>query len=151
MTRCKPLVTLKSRKARSDFARKKIKKTWKFVCLWTHKTKMSLLGREKAGEGEKQLVNIKHDRGRERACMAATRTKLLVFTDDVTADRSSRVITLLRFIQLLQKRLDGAPQSTWIMSQTILQKQPQNFSSQRNGIYPQWPSLSSDLNTTCNY
>ncbi len=60
-TRCKPLVSLKNRKARLEFAKRHLKKPSQFWnnILWTDETKINLYqsdGREEYGEGKELLM-----------------------------------------------------------------------------------------------
>ena len=73
------------------------------------------------------------------ACMAANGTGSPVLIDDVTADRNSRMNSagyraiLSAQIQSNAAKLIGQhTQYTWIMTQNILQKQPESFLRQRN-------------------
>uniref|UniRef100_A0A8C7X7Z9 Transposase Tc1-like domain-containing protein n=1 Tax=Oryzias sinensis TaxID=183150 RepID=A0A8C7X7Z9_9TELE len=101
--RCKPLISLKNRKARLDFAKKHLKKPaqfWKNI-LWTDETKINLNQndgkrkvRRRRGEThdpKNTTSSVKHCGGSEMAwaCMATSGTGTLVFIDDVTQDRSS--------------------------------------------------------------
>uniref|UniRef100_A0A3P9K0U6 Transposase Tc1-like domain-containing protein n=1 Tax=Oryzias latipes TaxID=8090 RepID=A0A3P9K0U6_ORYLA len=101
--RCKPLISLKNRKARLDFAKKHLKKPaqfWKNI-LWTDETKINLYQndgerkvwrrRGEAPDPKHTTSSVKHSGGSVMvwACMAASGTGTLVFIDDVTQDRSS--------------------------------------------------------------
>ena len=60
-TRCKPLVSLKNRKTRLEFAKQHLKKPLQFWnnILWTDETKINLarmMGREEYGEGKELLM-----------------------------------------------------------------------------------------------
>ncbi len=104
-TRCKPLVSLKSRKARLEFAKRHLKKPSQFWnnILWTDETKINLyqsdgkrrVWRRKgtAHDPKHTTSSVKHGGGSVMAwaCMAASGTGSLVFIDDVTADKSSRM------------------------------------------------------------
>ncbi len=104
-TRCKPLVSLKNRKARLEFAKRHLKKPSQFWnnILWTDETKINLyqsdgkrrVWRRKgtAHDPKHTTSSVKHGGGRVMAwaCMAASGTGSLVFIDDVTADKSSRM------------------------------------------------------------
>ncbi len=145
-TRCKPLVSLKNRKARLEFAKRHLKKPSQFWnnILWTDETKINLyqsdgkrrVWRRKgtAHDPKHTTSSVKHGGGSVMAwaCMAASGTGSLVFIDDVTADKS-RILKcfgqyyLLIFSQMLQNSLDGASQCRWTMTQSILQKQPKSF------------------------
>ncbi len=59
--RCKPLVSLKNRKARLEFAKRHLKKPSQFWnnILWTDETKINctrVMGREEYGEGKELLM-----------------------------------------------------------------------------------------------
>ncbi len=104
-TRCKPLVSLKNRKARLEFAKRHLKKPSQFWnnILWTDETKINLyqsdgkrrVWRRKgtAHDPKHTTSSVKHGGGSVMAwaCMAASGTGYLVFIDDVTADKSSRM------------------------------------------------------------
>ncbi len=104
-TRCKPLVSLKNRKARLQFAKRHLKKPSQFWnnILWTDETKINLyqsdgkrrVWRRKgtAHDPKHTTSSVKHGGGSVMAwaCMAASGTGSLVFIDDVTADKSSRM------------------------------------------------------------
>mgnify|MGYP002715355238 CR=1 FL=1 len=103
-TRCKPLVSLKNRKARLEFAKQHLKKPSQFWnnILWTDETKINLyqsdgkrrVWRRKgtAHDPKHTTSSVKHGGGSVMAwaCMAANGTGSLVFID-VTADKSSRM------------------------------------------------------------
>uniref|UniRef100_A0A8C5MSN8 Transposase Tc1-like domain-containing protein n=1 Tax=Leptobrachium leishanense TaxID=445787 RepID=A0A8C5MSN8_9ANUR len=96
-TRCKPLVSLKNRKARLEFAKHLTKPSqfWNKI-LWTDETKINLyqsdgkrrLWRRKgtAHDPKHTTSSVKHGGGSVMAwaCMAANGTGSLVFIDDVT-------------------------------------------------------------------
>ncbi len=147
-TRCKPLVSLKNRKARLEFAKRHLKKPSQFWnnILWTDETKINLyqsdgkrrVWRRKgtAHDPKHTTSSVKHGGGSVMAwaCMAASGTGSLVFIDDVTADKSSRMNSevfraiLSAHIQPNASELiDGASQCRWTMTQSILQKQPKSF------------------------
>ena len=103
-TRCKPLVSLKNRKARLEFAKQHLKKPSQFWnnILWTDDTKINLyqsdgkrrVWRRKgtAHDPKYTTSSVKHGGSvMVWACMAANGTGSLVFIDDVTADKSSRM------------------------------------------------------------
>ncbi len=96
-TRCKPLVSLKNRKARLEFAKRHLKKPSQFWnnILWTDETKINLyqsdgkrrVWRRKgtAHDPKHTTSSVKHGGGSVMAwaCMAASGTGSLVFIDDV--------------------------------------------------------------------
>ncbi len=98
-TRCKPLVSLKNRKARLEFAKRHLKKPSQFWnnILWTDETKINLYQsdgkrrvwrrKETAHDPKHTTSSVKHGGGSVMAwaCMAASGTGSLVFIDDVTA------------------------------------------------------------------
>ncbi len=99
-----------------------------------------VMGREEYGEGKELLMILSIPPHQWSmvvvawACMAASGTGSLVFIDDVTTDKSSRMNSecfraiLSAHIQPnLQNSLDGASQCRWTMTQSILQKQPKSF------------------------
>uniref|UniRef100_A0A3P9JP88 Transposase Tc1-like domain-containing protein n=1 Tax=Oryzias latipes TaxID=8090 RepID=A0A3P9JP88_ORYLA len=98
--RCKPLISLKNRMARLDFAKKHLKMFWKNI-LWTDETKINLYQndgqrkvwrrRGEAPDPKHTTSSVKHGGGSVMvwACMAASGTGTPVFIDDVTQDRSS--------------------------------------------------------------
>ncbi len=100
-----PLVSLKNRKARLEFAKRHLKKPSQFWnnILWTDETKINLyqsdgkrrVWRRKgtAHDPKHTTSSVKHGGGSVMAwaCMAASGTGSLVFIDDVTADKSSRM------------------------------------------------------------
>ncbi len=102
-TRCKPLVSLKNRKARLEFAKRHLKKPSQFWnnILWTDETKINLyqsdgkrrVWRRKgtAHDPKHTTSSVKHGGGSVMAwaCMAASGTGSLVFIDDVTADKAA--------------------------------------------------------------
>ena len=104
-TRCKPLVSLKNRKTRLEFAKKHLKEPVQFWnnIIWIYETKINLyqndgkrrvLRREGTAHDPKHPTSsVKHggDSVMAWACMAANGTGSLVFIDDVTADKSSRM------------------------------------------------------------
>ncbi len=104
-TRCKPLVSLKNRKARLEFAKRHLKKPSQFWnnILWTDETKINLyksdgkrrVWRRKgtAHDPKHTTSSVKHGGGSVMAwaCMAASGTGSLIFIDVVTADKSSRM------------------------------------------------------------
>ena len=99
-TRCKPLVSLKNKKARLEFAKQHLKKPSQFWnnILWTDDTKINLyqsdgkrrVWRRKgtAHDPKYTTSSVKHGGGSIMAwaCMAVNGTGALVFIDDVTAE-----------------------------------------------------------------
>ena len=98
-------MSLKNRKARLEFAKKHLKepvKVWNNI-LWTDETKINLYQndgkrrvwrREGTAQDPKHSTSsVKHGGGSVMvwACMAASGTGSLLFIDDVTADKSSRM------------------------------------------------------------
>ncbi len=84
----------------------------------------------------------KHHQSNMAACMTVDETGSLVFIDDVTADKSSRINSdvyrdiLSDQIQPNAAKLVGQPsQCRWSMNQNTLQKQLKNLSGQRNEIF----------------
>jgi len=166
-TRCKPLISLKNRKARIDFAKKHLKKPAQFwnSILWTDETKINLYqndGKKKvwrrigtAHDPKHTTSSVKHGGGSVMAwaCMASNGTGSLVFIDDVTKDRSSRMNSevyrdiLSAQIQpnaakLIARRftvqMDNDPKHT--------AKATQEFFKAKKWNILQWPSQSPDLN-----
>ena len=104
-TRCKPLVSLKNRKIRLEFAKQHLKKPLQFwnKILWTDETKINLYqndGKRRIWRRKGTAHDPKHTTSSVKdgggsvmawACMAANGTGSLVFIDDVTADKSSRM------------------------------------------------------------
>ncbi len=166
-TRCKPLVSLKNRKARLEFAKRHLKKPSQFWnnILWTDETKINLyqsdgkrrVWRRKgtAHDPKHTTSSVKHGGGGVMAwaCMAASGTGSLVFIDDVTADKSSRMNSeVFRAIlsahiqpnasELIGRRftvqMDNDPKHT--------AKATKEFLKGKKWTVMQWPSQSPDLN-----
>ncbi len=166
-TRCKPLVSLKNRKARLEFAKRHLKKPSQFWnnILWTDETKINLyqsdgkrrVWRRKgtAHDPKHTTSSVKHGGGSVMAwaCMAASGTGSLVFIDDVTADKSSRMNSeVFRAIlsahiqpnasELIGRRftlqMDSDPKHT--------AKATKEFLKGKKWTVMQWPSQSPDLN-----
>ncbi len=166
-TRCKPLVSLKNRKARLEFAKRHLKKPSQFWnnILWTDETKINLyqsdgkrrVWRRKgtAHDPKHTTSSVKHGGGSVMAwaCMAASGTGSLVFIDDVTADKSSRMNSeVFRAIlsahiqpnasELIGRRftvqMDNDPKHT--------AKATKEFLKGKKWTVMQWPSQSPDLN-----
>ena len=167
ITRCKPLVSLKNRKARLEFAKKHVKEPVQFWnnILWTDETKINLYqndGKRRVWrkEGTAQdpkhtTSSVKHGGGSVMAwaCMAANGTGSLIFIDDVTADKSSRMDSevfraiLSAHIQPNASKLigrcftvqmDNDPKHT--------AKATKEFFKAKKWNILQWPSQSPDLN-----
>uniref|UniRef100_A0A8C5Q3N9 Transposase n=1 Tax=Leptobrachium leishanense TaxID=445787 RepID=A0A8C5Q3N9_9ANUR len=166
-TRCKPLVSLKNKKARLEFAKQYLTKPSQFwnKILWTDETKIKLyqsdgkrrVWRRKgtAHDPKHTTSSVKHGGGSVMAwaCMAANGTGSLVFIDDVTADKSSRMNSevfqtiLSAHIQpnaaeLIGRRftvqMDNDPKHTAKATKEFLKGQKWNIM--------QWPNQSPDLN-----
>ncbi len=154
-TRCKPLVSLKNRKARLEFAKRHLKKPSQFWnnILWTDETKINLyqsdgkrrVWRRKgtAHDPKHTTSSVKHGGGSVMAwaCMAASGTGSLVLLMMWLLTKAAGWILkcfgqyyLLIFSQMLQNSLDGASQCRWTMTQSILQKQPKSFWRERSGL-----------------
>ena len=135
-TTFKSLVSLNNRKTRLEFAKQHLKNLY---IIWTDETKFNLhqndgkrrVGRRKgtAHDPKHTTSSVKHGGGSVMAwaCMTANGTGSLVFIDDVTADKSSRMnsevfraIYLLIFRQMLQNSLDCASQCRLTMTRSIL-------------------------------
>ncbi len=109
-----------------------------------------VMGREEYGEGKELLMILRHTTSSVSMVVVVSwrghvwlpvELVLLLFIDDVTADKSSRMNSevfrqyyLLIFSQMLQNSLDGASQCRWTMTQSILQKQPKSFWRERSGL-----------------
>uniref|UniRef100_A0A3P9K2C3 Transposase Tc1-like domain-containing protein n=1 Tax=Oryzias latipes TaxID=8090 RepID=A0A3P9K2C3_ORYLA len=161
--RCKPLISLKNRKARLDFAKKHLKKFWKNI-LWTDETKINLCQnkerkvwrrRGEADDPKHTTSSVKHCGGSVMvwACMAASGTGTLVFIDDVTQDRSSPMNSevfrdklsaqiQVNAAKLIGRRfiiqMDNDPKHTAKATQEFIKAKKWNFL--------EWPSQSPDLN-----
>ncbi|KAG2462898.1 TCB1 transposase, partial [Polypterus senegalus] len=165
--RCKPLISLKNRKARLDFAKEHLKKPaqfWKNI-LWTDETKINLYqndGKKKVWRRRGTALypkhttsSVKHGGGSVMAwaCMAASGTGTLVFIDDVTQDRSSRMNSevfrdilsaqiQLNAVKLIGQhfmiQMDNDPKHT--------AKATQEFIKAKKWKILEWPSQSPDLN-----
>ena len=166
-TRCKPLVSLKNRKARLEFAKKHLKEPVQFWnnILWTDETKINLYQndgkrrvwrREGTAQDPKHTTSsVKHGGGSVMvwACMAASGTGSLIFIDDVTADKSSRMNSevfraiLSAHIQPNASKLIGrrfTMQMDNDLKQTV--KATKEFLKAKKWNVLQWPSQSPDLN-----
>ncbi len=166
-TRCKPLVSLKNRKARLEFAKRHLKSlhssgTTSYGQMRPRSTCTRVMGREEYGEGKELLMILSippHQWSMvvvvswRWACMAASGTGSLVFIDDVTADKSSRMNSeVFRAIlsahiqpnasELIGRRftvqMDNDPKHT--------AKATKEFLKGKKWTVMQWPSQSPDLN-----
>ncbi|TKS81341.1 Transposable element [Collichthys lucidus] len=166
-TRWKPLVSLKNRKTRLEFAKQHLKKPSQFWNnnLWTDETKINLyqsdgkrrVWRKKgtAHDPKHTTSSVKHGGGSVMAwaCMAANGTGSLLLIDDVTADKSSRMNSeVFRAIvsvhiqpnasELIGRhftvQMDNDPKHT--------AKAPKKFFKAKKWNILQWPSQSPDLN-----
>ena len=166
-TRCKPLVSLKNRKTRLEFAKQHLKKPLQFWnnILWTDETKINLyqndgkrrVWRRKgtAYDPKHTTSSVKHGGGSVMAwaCMAANGTGSLVFIDDVTADKSSRMNSevfraiLSAHIQPNASELIGR-RFTVQMDNDLKHtaKATKEFFKAKKWNVMQWPSQSPDLN-----
>ncbi len=159
-------MSLKNRKARLEFAKRHLKKPSQFWnnILWTDETKINLyqsdgkrrVWRRKgtAHDPKHTTSSVKHGGGSVMAwaCMAASGTGSLVFIDDVTADKSSRMNSeVFRAIlsahiqpnasELIGRRftvqMDNDPKHT--------AKATKEFLKGKKWTVMQWPSQSPDL------
>ncbi|KAG2467436.1 TCB1 transposase, partial [Polypterus senegalus] len=157
--RCKPLISLKNRKARLDFAKEHLKKPAQFRknILWTDETKINLYqndGMKKvwrrggtAHYPKHTTSSVKHGGGSVMAwvCMAASGTGTLVFIDNATQDRSSRMNSevfrdiLSAQIQLNAVKLIGRH---FMIQMDNDPKQSQEFIKAQKWKILQWPSQS---------
>uniref|UniRef100_A0A8C5PQS4 Transposase n=1 Tax=Leptobrachium leishanense TaxID=445787 RepID=A0A8C5PQS4_9ANUR len=158
ITRCKPLVSLKNRKARLEFAKHLTKPSqfWNKINLYQSDGKRRVWRRKGTAQDPKHTTSsVKHGGGSVMAwaCMAANGTGSLVFIDDVTADKSSRMNSeVFRAIlsahiqpnaaELIGRRftvqMDNDPKHTAKATKEFLKGQKWNVL--------QWPSQSPDLN-----
>ncbi len=165
-TRCKPLVSLKNRKARLEFAKRHLKslhssgttsygqmRPRSTVPEWWEEKSMEKEGT--AHDPKHTTSSVKHGGGSVMAwaCIAASGTGSLVFIDDVTADKSSRMNSeVFRAIlsahiqpnasELIGRRftvqMDNDPKHT--------AKATKEFLKEKKWTVMQWPSQSPDLN-----
>ncbi|KAG2464610.1 TCB1 transposase, partial [Polypterus senegalus] len=164
--RCKPLISLKNRKARLDFAKEHLKKPaqfWKNI-LRTDETKINL----KQNDGKKKVwrrrgtahypkhttSSVKHAKASVMAwaCMAAG-TGTLGFIDDVTQDRRSRMNSeVFRDILSAQIQLNAVKLIGWCFMTQMdndpkhTAKATQEFIKAKKCKILEWPSQSPDLN-----
>lgn len=122
--RCKPLVRLKSKRARLDFTRKHLKEA---AQLWeTFFVPMKPRWGQTAKNGKEE----KHRIICQTWCAPASRTGSLVFIDNASANRIiSEVYSPLRFSQMPQNWQTVLHSTSNMMTQSILQKQPTSFST----------------------
>ncbi|KAG2458785.1 TCB1 transposase, partial [Polypterus senegalus] len=165
--RCKPLISLKNRKARLDFAKEHLTKPaqfWKNI-LWTDETKINLY----QNDGKKKVwrrhgpphypkhttSSVKHSGGSvmDWVCMAASGTGTLVFIDDVTQDRSSQMNSeVFRDILSAQIQLNAVKLIGWCFMIQMdndpkhTAKATQEFIKAKKWKNLEWPSQSPDLN-----
>ncbi|KAG2465883.1 TCB1 transposase, partial [Polypterus senegalus] len=165
--RCKPLMSLKNRKARLELAKEHLKKPaqfWKNI-LWTDEIKINLYrndGKKKvwrrhgtAHYPKHTTSSVKHSGGSVMAwvCMAASGTGTLVFIDDVTQDRSSRMNSeVFRDILSAQIQLNAVKLIGWCFMIQMdndpkhTAKTTQEFIKAKKWKIHEWPSQSPDLN-----
>uniref|UniRef100_A0A673YSH1 Tc1-like transposase DDE domain-containing protein n=1 Tax=Salmo trutta TaxID=8032 RepID=A0A673YSH1_SALTR len=165
-TRCKPLVSLKQEDQIkvSQKTSKKPVQFWNNIH-WTDETKINLyqndgkrrvLGREGAAHDPKHTnSSVKHGGGSVMvwACMAANGTGSLVFIDDVTADKSSRmnseVFRAILFAQIQPNTSKLIGRRFTVQMDNDLKhtaKATQYFFKAKKWNVLQWPSQSPDLN-----
>lgn len=165
--RCKPLISLKNRKARVAFAEKyldKPEKFWKQV-LWTDETKINLFQHDgkptvwrkqgKALDPRNTTMSVKHGGGNIKAwaCMASSGPGSVVFIDDVNENKSD-IMTSETYRTILQQNI--APnakhligRSFWLQSDNDPKhtaKATKAFLSKQKWKLLDWPSQSPDLN-----
>lgn len=166
-TRCKPLISLKNRKARLQFAKKHLKEPqefWKKV-LWTDETKINMYqsdGKRKVWRKKRHAHDPKHTTSSVKhggggvmawACMAASGTGSLVFIDDVTADRS-RTMNSEVYRNILSAQIK--PNASKLIGRHFIMQQdndPKHTARATKGFLMakkwkilDWPSQSPDLN-----
>ncbi len=142
-TRCKPLVSLKNRKARLEFAKRHLKKPSQF---WNNilgqmrprSTCTRVMGREEYGEGKELLMILSippHQWSmvvvvswRGHVWLPVELVLLYLLMMWLLTKAAGWILKcfgqyyLLIFSQMLQNSLDGASQCRWTMTQSILQK-----------------------------
>ncbi len=154
-TRCKPLVSLKNRKARLEFAKRHLKKPSQFWnnILWTDETKINLyqsdgkrrVWRRKgtAHDPKHTTSSVKHGGGSVmggHVWLPVELVLLYLLMMWLLTKAAGWILKcfgqyyLLIFSQMLQNSLDGASQCRWTMTQSILQKQPKSFWRERSEL-----------------
>lgn len=167
IARCKPLISVKNRKARLEFGKTYASKPIEFwnKVLWTDETKINMFQSDgkctvwrKQGKGlhpSNTSASVKHDGGNVMAwaCMAAKGPGDLVFIDDENEDHSPimdgncyrKILT--KYIQSNGSKLagrgfimqsDNDPKHTAKATQLLISK--------KKWKTLQWPSQSPDLN-----
>ncbi len=147
-TRCKPLVSLKNRKARLEFAKRHLKKPSQFWnnILWTDETKINLYqsdGKRRVWRRKGTAHDPKHTphqwsmvvvvSWRGHVWLPVELVLLYLLMMWLLTKAAGWILKcfgqyyLLIFSQMLQNSLDGASQCRWTMTQSILQKQPKSF------------------------
>ena len=151
-TRCKPLVSLKNRKTRWKFAKQHLKKPLQFWnnILWTDETKINLYQNDTrtAHDPKHTTSSVKHGGGcvMAWACMAASGTGSLVFIDDVTADKSSRMNSEV-FRTILSAHIQ--PNASELIGRRFtvqMDNDPKHTVKAKKWNAMQWPRQSPDLN-----
>ncbi|KAG2467586.1 TCB1 transposase, partial [Polypterus senegalus] len=163
---CKPLISLKHRKARLDIAKEHLKKPaqfWKNI-LWTDETKINLYQNDCKKKVWRRrgtphypkhtTSSVKHDGGSVMAwCMAASGTGTLVFIDDVKQDRRSRMNSeVFRDILSAQIQLNAVKLIGWCFMIQMdndpkhIAKATQEFIKAKKWKILEWPSQSPYLN-----
>ncbi len=155
-TRCKPLVSLKNRKARLEFAKRHLKKA--FTVLeqhpmdrWDQDQLVPEWWEEKRMEKERKLLMIlsipPHQWSmvvvvswRGHVWLPVELVLLYLLMMWLLTKAAGWILKcfgqyyLLIFSQMLQNSLDGTSQCRWTMTQSILQKQPKSFWRERSGL-----------------
>ncbi len=154
-TRCKPLVSLKNRKARLEFAKRHLKSlhssgTTSYGQMRPRSTCTRVMGREEYGEGKELLMILSippHQWSmvvvvswRGHVWLPVELVLLYLLMMWLLTKAAGWILKcfgqyyLLIFSQMLQNSLDGASQCRWTMTQSILQKQPKSFWRERSGL-----------------
>ena len=160
-------MSLKNRKTRLEFVKQRLKKPLQFWnnTLWTDETKINLYqndgkirvwGRKGTAHDPKHTTSsVKHGGGSVMAWayMAANGTGSLVFIDDVTADKSSRMNSEV-FRAILSA--DIQPNASELIGRRFtvqMDNDPKHTAKATNKFFKskkwnvmQWPSQSPDLN-----